>query len=504
MKIIFTILIIFCASNAFAQTPNDTMIKSLKNQFNLTEYDSPKEVIQFNKDTILIAGYLSETSEIGAKKNVVFKTTNGGKKWRVIKFNGDAYIYDTHLQDDGKIWMGGSDEVVHYSNDYGETWTTKPKPLKPIVRVLSIFMTDSLNGVAGGLQNGLALTEDNWQSALQIPSPLDQNKYSITENSARKRVNKVQILDSVILINQNDHIYFSKLNPIEWKKFNVPAIDFQLNKDTIILFSIRDKVYHLDSRLNLLLENKHSEKSFFSPPVRNENADISTFFKSKINSLNIKTIDFDYDKMSGGCIRYPIFKENINYYPIENSAYISTLKSLIQTRFKGQFPKMESLSFNYEDITSYRNLYRLKKVAKQEEKVWGGDFTNQLDIENKLFRKPNKTIDSLNQEQIDNVFRMHSVLWPMTDTTPYIEILLVNNQSDTLTITNKYAVLSSLPWTIEYKGQKIVTYDSRFTEYLKPKIPRDNKTHKYLYSGDLIYQLVREKIIKELKYSNGY
>ena len=127
-----------------------------------------------------------------------------------------------------------------------------------------------------------------------------------------------------------------------------------------------------------------------------------------------------------------------------------------------------------------------------------------MDIENKLFRKPSKIIDSLNQGQIDNVFRMHSVLWPMTDTTPYIEIQLINNQSDTLTITNKYAVLSSLPWTIEYKGQQIVTYDSQFTEYLKPKIPNDNKTHKNLFSGDLIYQLVREKIIKELKYSNSY
>jgi hypothetical protein len=53
--------------------------------------------------------------------------------------------------------MGGSDNIIHYSDDFGETWESRIEPFNPSDRVLLIFMVDSLFGVAGGLSNGLAI-----------------------------------------------------------------------------------------------------------------------------------------------------------------------------------------------------------------------------------------------------------------------------------------------------------------------------------------------------------
>lgn len=97
-----------------AQNSEDSILNSLKQQIELTEYDKASERIVFNKDTVLIAGYLGNPSN-PSKKNVIYKTTDGGGKWKVIEFNGDAWIYDTYHKNDGRIWMGGSDNVIHYS-----------------------------------------------------------------------------------------------------------------------------------------------------------------------------------------------------------------------------------------------------------------------------------------------------------------------------------------------------------------------------------------------------
>ena len=191
------ILILFISTGLFAQNPADSLLNSLKRQFNLTEHDQPTERIQFNKDTILIAGYLADlsisTPRYDQKKNVIYKTTDGGKNWKVVKFNGDGWIYTNYHKQNGKIWMGGSDNVIHFSDDFGETWNRKIKPFEPVNRVLSLFMVDSLYGIAGGLSNGLAITYDNWNSSAQIESPIDQKKFQILNESARDRIDKVAV-----------------------------------------------------------------------------------------------------------------------------------------------------------------------------------------------------------------------------------------------------------------------------------------------------------------------
>ena len=192
MKKILFLFILYLASTSYSQkelTLNDSLLSSLNQQFELTKSDNANFTIKFNKDTIIILGYLSNPINPD-RKNVIYKTSNAGKKWKVIEFIGDEYIYDYYHTKNGEVWIGGSGSFIHYSNDFGDTWTRKIQPFNSNERVSSIFMVDSLYGFTGGLSSGLALTYDNWNSSIQIKAPI------------KCRISKISILDSFIFIKQ--------------------------------------------------------------------------------------------------------------------------------------------------------------------------------------------------------------------------------------------------------------------------------------------------------------
>ncbi|MDP2176014.1 MAG: hypothetical protein Q8K70_08905 [Bacteroidota bacterium] len=510
--IIFTLILnwtflIAQSTSIDSLTTDEKLTSQLKKQFTLTQYDHANIIMRFNRDTILIAGYLSDFTVGNSPKNVVYRTMNGGTTWELIKFKGDAWIYNTHFQNDGKVWMGGSDEYVHFSNDYGTTWIVKPKPFKPINRVLSIYMIDSLNGIAGGLNNGLAITNDNWKTTRQIPSPLDQKKFTISKNSARNRIDKIAILDSLILINQNDHIYYSKLNLIEWKEFNIPVSDFSIDKSNKqwSIFSIRNKVYVLSSRLDLIKTYEGTDEFFRSSESYNSPISLEDFFSSEIIKVKIKAVKYDFDKMSGGSMRYPVYKENIKEMKINDTESISLLKEILTTTNNYHKPLSRSFSFTEQDFASYDTFYSKTKMNRKEEKVWGGDFTSLLNIENEYFINPKQTVANLSQTLLDSVYKTFSfrtLLFEKNE--PYIVLNLVNSKSDTLKVTSENSTLFSLPWTVEYNGQAFKTYDTRIIEYLRTLLPKDYNYYDKLFAGELIYRLIEQRTINELEYKNGY
>jgi hypothetical protein len=508
MRNFLIILLMAGVNNLFGQSElgSDSIVNSLRAKFKLSEYDRTDHIMQFNKDTFLVAGYLGDNTNYNAPTNVVFQTADAGKTWIKYHFKGNAWIYNTHYQTDGKVWMGGSDEWVHYSSDYGRTWTRNPKPFIPVNRVLSIYMTDSLNGIAGGLHNGLAITNDNWKTSKQIPSPLDQKKFSITKNSSRNRIDKVRLIDSMILINQNEHIYYSKLNPVDWKTFNIPTRNFSIDQQrhTIALFSSGDKVYLLDAKLNLIETYVEPGDPLPDLALQNQKVDITSFLDPGIQSTQIKGVKFDFDKMSGGCMPFALYKENVKDLKVSNAASFDALKNILETCDAYKKPLAPSFQFSAEDLDDYFNYYNKVKTKRQEEKVWGGDFSNLLNIENSLFLDPKRTVDSLSQQLLDSVYKTiasYPYLVPGSD--PYIIVNVINNNSDRLIIASKSPALFSLPWTIEYKGRSFETYDTRITELLKQTLPKEFNYYNKLFAGELIYSLIEQRIINEMVYQKG-
>lgn len=63
--------------------------------------------------------------------------------------------------------------------------------------------------------------------------------------------------------------------------------------------------------------------------------------------------------------------------------------------------------------------------------------------------------------------------------------------------------LYNLPWTIEYKDNFFNTYDTRITEFLKGVLPRRFNYYDKLFAGELIFKLIEERIIDEMRYKNS-
>lgn len=498
-KYILTFFLI--CTNLFGQ--NSDIVESLKAKIKFTEFDKLDHIAKFNKDTILVAGYLSNSDS--NKKNVVYLTTDKGTNWEKYYFDGDAWIYNIHFENNGKIWMGGSDNYIHFSNNYGKKWKKLPKPFLPVNRVLSIYMKDSLNGFAGGLSNGLAFTNDNWKTTKQIPTPLDQKKYSIIENSSRDRIDKVQILDSIILINQNEHFYYSNSNQISWKEFNIPVIDFEINKleNNINLYSLNEKVFVLDTKLNLI-------KSFSKDSIqrnkikKNVNLNLVTFLNSEINLIKVKAVRFDSDGMSGGCIRIPLYKENIKNTKIKDVGKIDEIKSILINVSEYQNPKIENFKFSQNDLNDYYNFYKKSLEEREKATIWGGDFSSQYKLSNENFLNPKLVLENLTQEMFDSVYTKYEYSSIFNDSEPYIELEINNKNSEKLKISSHNATLLSLPWTIEYNGTKMLSYDTKITEFVKSIIEINSNYYNKLLGGELIYRLAEEKINNETEYKNGY
>lgn len=526
MKTALLIFTLFFSIATFAQSSKGSLINSLKRQFALTEYDRPIEFIRFNKDTILIAGYLRDVSKstlsYTQQRNVIYKTVNGGKNWKMVRFKGNAWIYDTHHNQDGKIWLGGSDHVIHYSNDFGETWHRKIRPFNPTNRVSFIFMADSLYGIAGGLSNGLAITHDNWKSSIQIDSPLDQGKFQILKKSARNRVDQIAILDSLILINQNDYIFYSKANNINWQKFNIPVSDFWINtsKKEISLVSKHRKIFVIGS--DLRLKRTYYDHIFPWGTIKEDTTkiDLTSFLETSIKSIKILSAKYEFDKQ----VHMVAFKrENIqkaqlssrsNMFRFRSKGYKKRIIKLTQDDIVAilsnnlhlQLSELSNhLKFTNSDFKDYELALEQGKKERLKREKWGGNPTSQINLSNPFFKEPFAVTSNVDKNYLVGIYNRN--YFPFTlenEQKNYIKIIFKNKKNEELIVSNINSTLCSLPWTLTYKGKTFNSYNPKLTTLLKSILPSDFNNYKMLLGGQLIYELVEARIIDKLKYKNDY
>lgn len=520
MRTVVIILTVLLSTSIFAQNSEDSVLNTLEQQFNLTDNDHTSIRIEFNPDTILIAGYLGNP-KISSKKNIIYKTTDGGKKWRAVEFNGNAWIYGTYHKQDGKIWMGGSDNVIHYSNDFGETWKRKIKPFNPVNRVLSIYMVDSLYGVAGGLSNGLAITNDNWSSSTQIETPIDQNRFRILKESARNRIDKIAIIDSLILINQNDYIFYSKVKYINWQKFNIPISNFNIDERTkeIDLFSRKGKHFVIGS--DLKLRRSYIENNSFWEPLQDDTThiDLTDFLSTPLKTIEITSTKCELDKQVHMTALYfeiiqlanIILKDKTFYFKSKGYKKRSVefnqddMIALLSNDFHIQLNELSNyLRFSELDFANYELVLKCEYEKRKEQEKWGGNFTSQICLENPLFKEYKNVTSKINQDYLNSVFNQHYLSFLFENKKNSITAIFKNEKNEKVIISNVNSILYSLPWTIKYKGVTINSYNPNLTEFFKSILPTNFNNYEMILGGQLIYDLVEEKIIDELKYNNSY
>jgi hypothetical protein len=204
-------------------------------------YGSPHfdRISFFNKDTAILTGYIS-AKENGNSKNGYYRTTNGGKDWKLLDFGGNEWVYDVFLDKNGNAWMGGSDGDINYTSDFGLTWKKLKSPYNSGTRMHSIFMETTEVGISGALHNAIYTTSDNWKSHKKVETPLDQKMYEVEKDYGDDRIEKVLIWGDYYVVNQDGRIFYSRRDKIEWMAFESVLTIFELNKETQRMYAISD------------------------------------------------------------------------------------------------------------------------------------------------------------------------------------------------------------------------------------------------------------------------
>lgn len=426
-------------------------------------------------------------------------------EWQRKYLNDNLTINASFFSPQGNIWMGGSSEFIYYSSDFGKSWIKKPNPLKDNNSISYIFMLDSLNGLAGGWQNSLSITKDNWQTAKKIPTPLDQKQLNITETSLSSTILKVEMNDSIILINQNGQFFFSPILNINWKNFNIPVLEFMIDNtnQSVKLFSTREKVLLLDSRLRPKHSYIDSSFSAFYPIKLPDNQiiDLENFLKSNIVNVKIhshfKQLDGFED--NNGCLLIAKYKEEVKNIKIKDKQKLARLSNLLQKSVIFQKPKTENFVFDSLDFVDFYTFLATKADIVEYFKNLGETFTSKISKNHPYFSNPEKVIANTSQSHFNNIFDENYWLF-FGFLKPIFTLEIINSKGDTLKISNQEARFANLPWQLELNGKTRLLYNIQINRFLQENLSPKLASYNYVFAGELIYRLIMEKIIAEVEY----
>ncbi|MDZ4745691.1 MAG: hypothetical protein SGJ05_06780 [bacterium] len=191
----------------------------------------------FDDDNAIATGYIQGKER---DRNGLYRTSDAGKSWTLVEFEGDSWIYCAFVNASGRGWIGGSSGSIYYTEDFGKTWRKLDSPYDSTTRLHYIQMVDKNHGISGALGNEIHTTHDNWKTTRRIATPVDRNKYTAERAMLDDRIEKVLLWDKYVVVNQGGHVYYSDTSDIEWKAFPVHPIDFALDSSTNYLFVVTD------------------------------------------------------------------------------------------------------------------------------------------------------------------------------------------------------------------------------------------------------------------------
>ena len=327
---------IYCAENIYSsfKTINHLFysIDSI-DDYN-SEYPNLDRISFFNNDTAVITGYIQSSKKGYSSQNGYYYTTNGLKNIKRLCFGKkeNEWIYDVFIISDGNAWMGGSQGNIFYSSNYGKTWKKLNSPLLKEYRTTSIFMSNLNIGIVGGTSNNLYVTNDNWKNYTKIETPFDQNLFTGKEQISYMEIIKIRIWKDYYVVKQYNKVFYSKIDKIEWKEFNVNLVDFEIDRDSNNLFTITKEnhiiqfedidsyktIYFQEIKgriVDMKVVNNSVYLSMSNFPLNNENriAKINTneFFQTYLFT-NEKKIEVNNKIINGNKLQWT-FNENYVY-----------------------------------------------------------------------------------------------------------------------------------------------------------------------------------------------
>ncbi len=519
-----------CAQDSISIWTRQDVVNSIERQYPGIDHNTWCRFTEVNNDTILAIGYVENRTNRHWIPHL-FKTLNGGENWSSEEFSehNTAMIYDLDNDANGRVWMVASNNRIYYSPDLGVSWVAINSPFDVASKITTISMRDSLHGVAGGMHNTLAITDDNWSTYRVLPTPYDQGIFSI-DNPKKPyglMINQVACADTVILINQTGHICVSYLGEIEWEQFNLPVKSFQFHRSTEkwYLEGIRNRYFVLSESLALVRE---FEKQEARTPVRRPTGKLTQEHIDSFLVYPVGTILVDsrtYDRIGWGpWATSSAYEGDFNTYVItparakelqlDNGTKIfhqDTLKDLLTSFHLNQdevFRKYP-LRFDDEDYANFETLLSSERRRFRDRKFRGYDKSSDINLAHHYFTNYKKTLEHLDSSFVHRVMKSIRVQEGSPRYFDSLQCTLINTNNDSMQLTLLIGDVGyyhgKLPcWQLTSQGDTAYTCDPHVIAYVRSLLIRDLRERHYLPLGEFIYALITEKIIEEQTYENPF
>ncbi|RNC83202.1 MAG: hypothetical protein ED557_10885 [Balneola sp.] len=227
-------------------------------------FDSGKNFERINflsENVLIISGFIQENG----KQNFIYRSEDGGKSWDKVIFGMESsWIDATYFKHNGKGWMSGGSQLIYYTEDYGLTWSAKPK-IENMAnrRIMSIhFSNDEKIGLFASNWNTIHRTFDNAETWEILETPLYQKKYRVVSNDSKPRIDKIRILGDYYLVSQQQRVFITQNNDINWTPLP-DIIDFEVSDNQGFLITRDYNVKVLDENLT---PTWTSERTLLNPP----------------------------------------------------------------------------------------------------------------------------------------------------------------------------------------------------------------------------------------------
>ena len=167
-----------------------------------------------------------------------YLTEDRGKSWSQHPMGERLTLTQICLDAQGHAWLAGSGygDILYYTNDKGKTFTPFQLPVAAAdwAKVTALDMRDGQYGLAGLDINldtfHLLLTEDNWRTSKQIPTPLGNGK----------EINKVLLWKDLWVIRQGKEVFYTSSQNLQWQHFPIKVTDFYPDRENGSLIAITD------------------------------------------------------------------------------------------------------------------------------------------------------------------------------------------------------------------------------------------------------------------------